>query len=101
MPGSAGGDIESLSGADVVGSSLSLQSAAAFQDKMDEVVGFHIKSILIAGTALLDAAVVLRRLTAVRWIKRSLFPSITALPFSCIVDDSLLRLSCWVSQDFE
>lgn len=58
MPGSAGGDIESLSGADVVGSSLSLQSATAFQDKMDEVVGFHIKSILIAGTALLDAAVV-------------------------------------------
>ena len=58
MPGSAGGDLESLSGADVVGSSLSLQSAAAFQDKMDEVVGFHIKSILIAGTALLDAAVV-------------------------------------------
>ena len=57
-PDSAGGDIESLSGADVVGSSLSLQSAAAFQDKMDEVVGFHIKSILIAGTALLDAAVV-------------------------------------------
>ncbi len=37
---------------------LSLQSATAFQDKMDEVVGFHIKSILIAGTALLDAAVV-------------------------------------------
>ena len=58
MPGSAGGDIESLSGPDCVGFSLCFQGAAAFQDKVDKMVGFHIKAVLISRAALLNAAVI-------------------------------------------
>ena len=58
MSGCAGGNIESLSGVKGVGFALCFQSSTAFQDKMDEMIGFHIESILIPGAALLDAAVV-------------------------------------------
>lgn len=58
VSGCAGGNIESLSGVKGVGFALCFQSSTAFQDKMDEMIGFHIESILIPGAALLDAAVV-------------------------------------------
>ena len=58
MSGGAGGDIESLSGPDCVGFSLCFQGAAAFQDKVDKMVGFHIKAVLISRAALLNAAVI-------------------------------------------